>query len=975
MEEPMKNVRVCRAGWMFGVLALCCAPVWGQQQSAPGEAAPQGQSASQAAPAADAGVISESQLVGLPLNGRSYSQLATLEGGVSDPFGGGKQGGGSGGLTVAGGRGEWNSFLLDGTDINGANNQVPRSAAGGQLGADTTAQVQVFSTNFAAQYGRAAGGVLNAISRSGSNDLHGTFFHFLRNSKVDARNFFDSGAEPPPFKRNQFGGTVSGPLRRDRLFFMSGFEILKNRLTETYVSIVPDNDVRLGNIYPVDPRVKPYLSLFPSPDVPLGGGLAENRAAVSLPADEYFFVTRIDQQVGDSDAWFFRYTFDDASTRVVEEGSPTFPTRSESRQQYLTFAQTHFFSPRLLNSLRLGYTRPVVRAETDALQPVPESLYFVPGAPQFGRLNIPGITPFGPDPLLPSSKVMNSYQFSDDILWNRGKHSLQAGLQFIRFQWNVFDNASASGEWTFSGLEEFLTLEKKQFDEGATDGTTDLRVALPGSSADRAFRQSLLGLYLQDSIRLLPNFTMNLGLRYEYTSLISDTRGRTVYLNDELRDTEPQVGPLMRRNPAVRNFAPRIGLSWSPGQDAKTLISAGFGIYFDQITEYMVDGKRNTPPFVTLVARTNFVPYTSFPNAVEAGSGAAALRQVRIFEYQDPKTPTVYRYHLALQREVLPGLTARATYVGARGNHLVRRYESNLFAPPVTRADGRLFMPPNQGPLNPSFSSIDRSGSDSQSFYNSMLLSISRSPWNGFSVDASYTLAKAIDEGSTAGNFTRHYGLDHKLDRALAFFHVTHRFVLNYFYNLPVGRGQRWGSSGWLSHVVGNWRVGGIFNLRTGLAVDPFYRIATPGYIFVSSRPDLAPGVSNNPISGVTACQIADQPAGRPLGTRERYFDPCAFIPPEPGTIGNAGRNIIIGPLVSTLDLSLQKDFAIDSERSLQLRVEFFNLPNHTNFSEPGDDASTIFADAQGNYNAGGGQLSSTATNSRQIQFALRFSF
>ena len=971
----MKTASVSRVGWIFVFLVVLCAPGWAQE-NAPAEPAPQGQgSGPAAAPAGEAGVISESQLVGLPLNGRSYSQLATLEGGVSDPFGGGKQGGGSGGLTVAGGRGEWNSFLLDGTDINGANNQVPRSAAGGQLGADTTAQVQVFSTNYAAQYGRAAGGVLNAVSRSGANELHGTFFEFLRNSKVDARNFFDSGTEPPPFKRNQFGGTVTGPIRKDRLFFMTGFEILKNRLTETYVSIVPDNDVRQGAVFAIDSRVKPYLSLFPSPDVSLGGGLAENRTVVSLPADEYFFVTRIDQQVGDSDAWFFRYTFDDASTRVVEEGSPTFPTRSESRQQYLSFTHTHFFSPRLLNSLRLGFTRPVVRAETDALTAVSESLLFVPGAPQFGRLNIPGITPFGPDPLLPSSKVMNTYQISEDLLWNRGRHSLRTGLQFIRFQWNVFDNASASGEWTFSGLEEFLTLEKKQFDDGATDGTTDLRVALPGSSADRAFRQSLLGLYVQDSFRMLPNFTMNLGLRYEFTSLIGDTRGRTVFLNDELRDAEPQVGPLMSRNPSLRNFAPRIGLSWSPAQDSKTLISAGFGIYFDQIAEYMVDGKRNTPPFVTLVARTNFVPFSSFPNAVEAGSGAAASRQVRIFEYQNPKTPTVYRYHLALQREFLPGLSARASYVGARGNSLARRYESNLFAPPTTRSDGRLFMPPNQGPLNPNFSSIDRSGTDSQSFYNSMLLSVSRSAWKGLSVDASYTLAKAIDEGSTAGNFTRHYGLDRKLDRGLAFFHVTHRFVLNYFYTLPIGSGQRWGGSGWLSQVVGGWRVGGIFNLRTGLAVDPFYRIATPGFIFVSSRPDLAPGASNNPIQGVTACQIADRPPGQKLGTRERYFDPCAFIPPDPGTVGNAGRNIIIGPKVSTLDLSLQKDFAIDSERSLQLRVEFFNLPNHTNFAEPGDDASTIFADAQGNYNAGGGQLSSTATNSRQIQFALRFSF
>ncbi len=952
--------------------AFLCGPAWGQQ-SVPEEDAEQNQSAE---PSSDTdsgvGVISESQLVGLPLNGRSYSQLATLEGGVSDPFGGGKQGGGSGGLTISGGRGEWNSFLLDGTNINGANNQIPRSAAGGQLGADTTAQVQVFSTNYAAQYGRAAGGVLNAVSRSGTDDWHGTFFEFLRNSNVDARNFFDVGDDPPPFKRNQFGGTVTGPIRRDRMFFMAGFEVLKNRLTETYLSRVPDNDVRQGLVAPIHSEVAPYLSLFPSADVSLGNGLAENRTGVPLPADEYFWVFRVDQQASDSDAWFLRYTFDDASTRVVEEGSPTFPIRNESRQQYLTFTHTHFFSPRLLNSLRLGYTRPVVRSETDPITSVAESLFFVPGAPQFGRISIPGMTPFGPDPNLPSTKVMNTFQVAEDLLWNRGSHTFRMGLQFERFQWNVSDNASASGQWTFSGMEEFLTLE-----EGKSAGTTDLRVALPGFSADRAFRQSLVGLYVQDSFRVLPNFTMNLGLRYEFTSIIHDTRGRTVFLEDEFRDVEPTVGPLMSKNPSLRNFAPRIGLSWSPDNDARTLVSAGAGMYFDQITAYMVDGKRNTPPFVTLVARTNFNPIDTFPNAVLAGTGtgAEASRQVRIFEYENPKTPTVYRYHLTIQRELRDGLTARASYVGARGNHLVRRYESNLFPVPETRADGRLFLPPNQGPLNPNFSSIDRSGTDTQSFYNSLLLSISRSPWKGLNADVSYTFAKSIDEGSSAGNLTRHYGLNRKLDRSLTYFNVRHRIVANFFFTVPFGSGHRWGSSGWASRIFGDWRIGSIFNLRTGLAVDPFYSIAEPGFRFVSSRPDLRTGVDNNPTSGVTACQIGDQPAGQQLGTRDRFFDPCSFVPPDPGTIGNAGRNIIVGPRVATLDLSLQKEFAIDSERSVQLRVEFFNLLNHTNFSEPDNDSATIFADSQGNYNSGGGQLNATATNSRQIQFALRFSF
>ncbi|MCZ6489210.1 MAG: carboxypeptidase-like regulatory domain-containing protein [Acidobacteria bacterium] len=297
-------------------------------------------------------LISEDQLAGLPLNGRSYSQLATLQSGVSDPFAGSaSRGGGSGGLTISGGRATANNFLLDGTNIMDTGNLVPRSAAGVQLGSDAILQVQVFAANYGAEYGRGSGGVLNSITRSRTPQWHGTFFEYFRNSKLDARNFFDPGPEPTPFKRNQFGSTITGPLLKDRTFFMASYEGLRDRLTETVIDHFPDKMAREGrgiitdddgNDIPIEvnPRVKPYLDLHPLPNRPsLGRGVGENAASLFLPTNENFFTVRVDHKIADRDSFFTRYSLDDASSHRSQT-SFLFKTQSNSRQQYLTLVES-----------------------------------------------------------------------------------------------------------------------------------------------------------------------------------------------------------------------------------------------------------------------------------------------------------------------------------------------------------------------------------------------------------------------------------------------------------------------------------------------------------------------------------------------------------------------------------------------------------------------------------------------------------
>ncbi|MBI4459182.1 MAG: hypothetical protein HY648_03860, partial [Acidobacteria bacterium] len=319
----------------------------------------------------------------------------------------------------------------------------------------------------------------------------------------------------------------------------------------------------------------------------------------------------------------------------------------------------------------------------------------------------------------------------------------------------------------------------------------------------------------------------------------------------------------------------------------------------------------------------------------------------------------------------------------------------NQFPFPVRRADGALFFPadcdapelapqyrnptfcrPGAGPRNPAFGSMHKTNTDGQSFYNAVLLSVRSTLGRGLSFGGNYTYAKNMDDSSSGAGGGVIYGHDRKLNRGPSTYDIRQRLSLNYFYSLPFGSGQRWLSSGWLAPVLGNWRLSGILSVRSGAPVDPDYGIPTPGFLFTNERPDLLPGYSNNPIKGATA-GCAGVAAGRELGGPGLYFDPCAFGLPEPGTVGTAttGRNTIIGPRTVNLDLSLQKNFILDSRRNLQFRAEFFNLANHANFASPTVQGLTIFRNARGTRNPSAGRLTSTSGSPRQIQFALRLTF
>ena len=946
-----------------------------------------------AKPASATGLISEDQLIGLPLNGRSYTQLATLEAGVSDPSAGSASRGGDGGnLTVSGSRPTANTFLLDGTNIMNTENQVPRSAAGVQLGSDAAYQVQVFSSSYGAEYGRSSGGVLNSITRAGTDDLHGSFFEYFRNSKLDARNFFDQDREPPPFKRNQFGFTLSGPLLKGRTYWMTSYEAMRDRLTETDVSFFPDLEARLGVITDRDgrpirrvaihPSLKPFLELFPLPNsARRGEGVGESTAPRFMPTDENFLTTRLDHKISDPDSLFARYTFDDASS--VGGGSTyLFQVLNESRQQYLTLVETHIFSPRALNSVRLGYTRPVATATSVSHIEIPSSLFFHPAATSFGLFDIPGLSPFGPEDWAPAAYVMNSFQFADDVILQRGPHALKMGVEVHRYRWDTFTSKYKWGVWSFNSLDSFL--------EAGPTGT-NLTVALPGSDNATAYRQTLLGFYLQDSYRAASRLQLNLGLRYEFATRIHDRDGRTASLRDWVRDRAPQVGPLFGNNPSLLNLAPRVGVSWSPWGGRDSLLSGSFGIYHDQIIQYLVDRIKNTVPFYNVVFATNFNSQGVFPDAARAAEGLAV--STRTADYAHTSTPVVLRYDLTFQQRLPGQVDFRASFVGARGNHLFRGYEANLFPPPIAGRDGSLCFPPNAatvrvqdlnpncppvpaaaaGPVNPAFESIEANTSDAQSFYNSLQASANRRFGRGSSIQASYAFSKSVDDATKVVPTDVQFGPLRTLDRGLSDFDSRHRLSINFFYTLPFGSGQQGWASG-LAKALGGWRLGGIARFRSGTPLTPKVNVRTPGYLFAANRPNWLPGYEGEPSRGVTAgCPGVE--AGRQLGTADLYLDPCAFSVPAPGTLGNVGRNAILSSSVFSFDVSLQREFLLDAKRRLQFRMEMFNLPNHTTFSSLSGGGSILYAGESGRLSGRAGRINRTATTARQIQFALRFSF
>jgi hypothetical protein len=936
--------------------------------------------------------VTQEQLRELPLNGRAFTDLVTLNPGAVTPHvaqGRGANYGFATQLSVAGARTDSNSFRLDGSDMMDTRNMNPGSAAGVQLGVDTIREFQVITANGKAEYGRNSGAVINAVSRAGTNEIHGSLFHFLRNNKLDARRFENPG-ELPPFKRNQFGGTVGGPIIKDKTFFFLGYEGLRQRLNESSVYRVPTADGRRGigvgpggsNIT-VDPRMVPYLNLFPLPNVrDNGDGTGLAFIDESRPTGENFGSARVDHNFSASDFFFSRYTMSRAD--AVQNANLLSPQVSTTSRHLFTIQEDHIFSPTLLNTARISFNR-AFGYSVPGQVPGGENLGFAPGVPM-GQISAGGgniISNIGPEGIGIVDDLQNSFQYEDNVSWTRGNHTMKFGGLAQRFQWNTDNPAFWQGDYDFFDLAEMLQA-----------GRNNPTYRLPISSTNRGLRTWLLGFFAQTDYRVKSNLTLNVGLRWEFTTGITDVHDQLSYLpKGPLVSTlnDIAIGKMWENH--IKMFQPRIGFNWAIGADQRTSLSGGAGIFHNQILHNSFVSFRDQLPFNFRASAQNVDARGAFPDiervVLQAGQNFNASRHFDFFNF---KTPTYYRYNLTLQHQLPGNLVARIGFVGSTARHLARRQLLNTFPNPVVRADGSLYFGcgpavtaacPNPVPqvINPNFGRIEWMSSDVNSNYSSLVTTLSKQFSQGISFQANYTWSKSVDDysqsetnygGETGAN--AQYGPDRVLDRARSTFNVPHVFVFNTVYELPIGNGKRFlNSGGVLAAALGGWQLGGILTLQQGLPFTVGSNISDAGFAFRANRPNVAPGVDINEITSGTSAGCNGVAPGTPLGTRDHYFDPCVFERPEAGTLGNASRNLLIGPDLRNVNFNVSKVFAITEGTRLQFRSEFFNLFNRVQLRNP---ASRVFTNRAGPVPTSAGQITESLDGSaRQIQLGLKLTF
>ncbi|MGH9683290.1 MAG: TonB-dependent receptor [Candidatus Acidiferrales bacterium] len=933
-------------------------------------------------------------IVELPLNARSWTDLATLQPGVSviramvpvsstDRLGRGL----GVELSVSGGRPEQNNYLLDGISINDYTNQAPGSILGGNLGVDAVAEFNVLTTNQGAEYGRTSGGVISAITRSGTNQFHGSAYEFARNSALDARNYFDGPIAP--FHRNQFGASAGGPIQKDKTFIFGDYEGLRQTLGLSMVDTVPSLAARSGHLttgnVTVDPLVKPYLGFYPRPNGPVSGDIGTYSFAGSAITSENYFTTRVDHTFSDKDNLNGTYMFDSAPSQQNDEFNNKL-LFAQTRRQLISLEENHIFRSSLVNSFRLGYHREYAAAPSGAkaLNPLAAdtSLGFVPGDTA-GFIGVPGLTFFtgGLSTQTPAQFHWNSWQVYDNVFLTKGIHSLKFGANVERIEDNQSVPSQPGGDFEFNSLSDFLT-----------NNPFSLITDAAGVTTRRNVRETVFGAYVQDDMRLRPNLTVNLGLRYEMATVPSEVNGKLASLQ-HLTDPTVIVRSPLFANPSLRDFEPRLGFAWDPFGHGTTAVRAGFGMFDVQVfpanLRHSLDG---TVPFY-LSANGSNLPSGTFPFAAYPLLSSSPNSQRAAFIQQHPGRNYVMEWNLNVQHSFNPSATAMIAYVGSRAVHnLMQTDDSSIVLPSTLTPEGYLWplqpLPPATPlpVLNPNFGRVPVTLWNSDSVYHGLEVQVQKRLSHGLSGQLSYTWSRTIDtaSGSTDGDQFQNglsslFFFDSRLRRGPSDFNQTHTMVISYIWDIPsahdVSNALGWATNG--------WELGGIVQVSTGM---PFTAIIGPDPLGMNSTdpldfPDIVPGCNriHGGLNYLNLNCFVLPPATPDIASRCQAFG--LVIPgatPIPGTcanlLGNSGRNSLVGPGLFNFDMSLVKNnpiARISDHFNVQFRVEAFNVFNHTNFNPP--TANDMLFNGDGTpVGSTAGQLDSTSTTSRQIQLAVK---
>jgi hypothetical protein len=896
------------------------------------------------------GLVDERKIRDLPLNGRDMAQLILLQPGVVNSRASTQSANTGRGtrFSVSGARPSQNLFQLDGTTINDALNNTPGSAQGLLVGVETVKEFRVLTNAYSAEYGRAAGGVFLAITKSGTNDFSGSVFEFLRNDALDARNFFDQ--VKPEFRRNQFGFTLGGPIVKNKTFFFGSYEGLREFKGITSVSVVPDDNARLG-ILPtgtvtVDARSVPLINLFPRANGRnLGGGTAEFTGATNRISHDDFFTVRVDHNFSNSDSFFVRYLLDD-SDQVLPRFFPQFPNQAVNRKQVVTIEERKIINANMVNEARLG----VNRSTPAELVPSNNSTVELIAGRGLGEVNVTGLSPIGTDRTNPKLFFLTNWQFVDNLAITHGSHNMRAGISYDYFQFNGRSESRTRGRLRFRNVSDLLRFRVR-----------DLEGSSITSDFARSFHQSLWGFYFQDDYKLSKRLTLNLGLRYEFVTSPSETHGRIANLRN-VTDPAVTVGAPFFES-TRKAFAPRVGFAYDVFGDGKTALRGGFGIFQEHpLFNIYRSAAFGSLPFILTARLTSVTALPVDPTRFTTGTLATEAVEFKMHPAY------VMQYNVNIQREVATGTVVTAAYVGSRGVNLFGQGDTNTAIPQFV--NGVEFFPTGSTRRNPTFDTIRKQIQGFNSWYNAMNLGVVRRFSRDLQFQASYTFGKSLDERSgTSGRQEFANGQARTfdpylrgLDKARSDFDVRHSFVANATYELPFGRN----SKGIVKHLIGGYQLNAILTMSSGLPFSVFVdgdpdRDATDDN---AARPNLVPGVNLYPSRR----------------TPDLWFDPAAFAAPTPGFRGSAGRNLLTGPDYKTLDFALVKDIPFSERRKLQLRGEVFNLLNRANFDLPinADDGQQVFTfSAPSTFTriSSAGKIFSTNGDSREIQFGVKFIF
>jgi hypothetical protein len=977
----------------------------------------------QLASSAISGVVSQIAVVDLPLNGRDWTSLATLQPGV-DSLGSiqmntaGSQRARRGygvQLAISGARPQQNNYRIDGISVNDYTNGGPGSVEGSTLGVDAVQEFSVLTSNYSAEYGRTSGGVVNAITKSGVNQFHGDVYEFLRNSALDARNYFDP-AQIPEFRRNQFGASLGGPIRKDQTFFFADYEGLRENQGISTVAFVPSQAVRNGilcsipqpgaggcstqritgsshpdSVTGIDTAVLPYLGLWALPN---GGVVGNGDTGIYTfngghVTSENFGTARVDHRFSDKDSIFGSYQYDSATGTQPDPANDVLVGNTTGRA-YVAIEETHIFNPQLINSVRFGLNRSFhTSAGIGAINPLSANpaLGESPGADN-PQIDVPGLVSIQPgiNQVEKINFFLNSFQGYDDVFLTKGIHSLKLGFAVERIQFNAFDYGPV-GDFPFGSLLSFLTNQPSV-----------LIVPLPSAPfLHFGFRSSIFGGYVQDDIRLRRNLTVNLGLRYEMSLVPSETRGRLSALRSPIDQSfqTAHIGNGLFQNPTLRNFEPRVGFAWDPFGNGKTSVRGGFGMFDVLPLPYLLGQfALNNAPFTENGSVTN-LPVGSFPTQAFNLVAAEVLagNNLRLTYIQpNPRRNYVMQWNLNVQREIAPDTAAMIAYVGSRGVHMTFRADDiNTVLPTLTSA-GYLWPSPlaSGRVLSPNVGQMDTLQWNNDSFFDGLELQIERRMSHGFQVQGSYTWSRAIDAGGGAvasdsflnSQSNLFYFLP-KYRRAASDFNVAQNLTINYIWNIAAPQSFS-GPAAW---AVRGWQLGGIFQVRSGLPFspviggDPLGLRNTHSPAFPDRLRGAGCGSLVNP--GNVKDYIKLQCFALPMATPAIAAQCVPFQPGGVGhpvltgtcsnLLGNGGHNEIYGPGLVNFDFSLFKDNKIKENLNLQFRVEFFNVFNHSNFNSPLAN-STLF-NQDGSAVGGAGAFDSTSTSNREIQFAMKLVF